>query len=71
MSFLAPKTPKPLPSFSPPLGGTAIEDAGSQRRRATRMRFRRRASTILTDSSLAKAIGEGPETREGGGPAVM
>ena len=71
MSFLAAKTPKPLPSFSPPLGGTAIEDAGSQRRRATRMRFRRRASTILTDSSLAIAIGEGPETREGGRPAVM
>ena len=64
MSFLAPKTPKPLPSFAPPLGGTAIEEAGSQRRRATRMRFGRRASTLLTDSSLAKPVGEGTETRE-------
>ena len=64
MSFLIPKTPKPLPSFSPPLAGTAIEEAGSQRRRATRMRIGRRASTLLTDSSLAKPIGEGTGTRE-------
>ena len=72
MSFLAPKTPSlpPQPPFSPPLGGTAIEEVGSQRRRATRMRIGRRASTILTDSSLAKPIGEGAETREGGRPAA-
>ena len=70
MSFLAPKTPKPPPSFSSPLGGTATEEAGSQRRQATRMRIGRRASTILTDSSLAKPIGEGTGMREEGRPAA-
>ena len=70
MSFLAPQTPKPLPSFSSPLVGTAFEETRSQRRRAARMRIGRRASTILTDSSLAKPIGEGTETREGGRPAA-
>ena len=70
MSFLIPKTPKPPPSFSPPLGGTAIEEAGSQRRQATRMRIGRRASTLLTDSSLAKPIGGGTGMREGERPAA-
>ena len=65
MSFLIPKTPKPPPSFSSPLGVTAFEEAGSQRRQAARMRMGRRASTILTDSSRTKPIGEGTETREG------
>lgn len=34
------------------------------------MRIGRRASTLLTDSSLAKPIGEETETREGGRPAA-
>ncbi len=70
MSFLAAKTPMLPPSFSPSLGGTAFEETGSQRRHATRMRIGRRASTLLTDSSLAKPVGEGTETREGGRPAA-
>ena len=70
MSFLAPKTPKPPPLFSSPLVGTAFEETGSQRRHATRMRIGRRGSTILTDTSLAKPIGEGTGMREGGRPAA-